>query len=188
MPKQGRPGIPYEKFIVVWEQLLQDGRAGTNTAHDALGGSKSTIAAYRERYEREKSSKELSLIKSIKLTEAVHRAIAEIKVQEIETLEKANTKLKSRIDEHLATIKEVEEKFAAAQVACEDAKNDFDIERLKFERQLAAANARIDDMEQREQKLALKYDQLNEKYNLAKQEAAVSKKEIEMLREQAKKK
>ena len=47
MAKQGRPGIPYEDFVVVWEQLLQEGRAGSNTAHDLLGGSKSTIAAYR---------------------------------------------------------------------------------------------------------------------------------------------
>lgn len=188
MPKQGRPGIPYEKFVAAWEQLLQDGRAGTNTAHDALGGSKSTIAAYRERYEREKSSKELSLIKTIKLTEAVHRAIAEIKVQEIDILEKTNAKLKSRIDEHLTTIKETEEKLATAQVAIENAKNDYDLEKLKLERLLAAAHARIDDMEQREQKLSEKHEQLNEKYNLAKQEAAVAKKEIEMLREQAKKK
>ncbi len=188
MTKQGRPGIPYEKFVVAWEQLLQEGRAGTNTAHDVLGGSKSTIATYRERYEREKTSKELTLIKSIKLTEAVQRAIAEVKVQEIESFEKENTKLKSRIDEHLATIKEVEEKLAATQVTLENAKNDLDLEKLKLERQLAAAHARIHDMEQREQKLAAKQEQLNEKYNLAKQEAAVAKKEIEMLREQAKKK
>jgi len=53
MAKQGRPGIPYDKFVVVWEELLQENRAGTNIAHDLLGGSKSTIATYRERYERE---------------------------------------------------------------------------------------------------------------------------------------
>jgi chromosome segregation ATPase len=186
MAKQGRPGIPYEKFITVWEQLLQEGRAGTNAAHDILGGSKSTIATYRERYEGEKNSKELSLIKSVKLTEAVHRAIAEIKVQEIEALEKANTQLKNRINDYLTLIKEAEEKSAAVMVALDDAKTDFDIEKLKLERKLAAAQARIDDMEQREQKLSAKYEQLNEQYNHAKQEAAVSKKEIEMLREQTK--
>jgi chromosome segregation ATPase len=188
MAKQGRPGIPYEKFVLVWEQLLQEGRAGTNTAHDVLGGSKSTIATYRERYEREKASKELSLIKNIKLTEAVHRAIAEIKVQEIETLEKINAQLKSRIDDYLAAIKEAEEKLASTIVTLDDEKTAFDIEKLKLERKLAAVQARIDDMEQREQKSTIKYEKLNEQYNHAKQEAAVAKKEIEMLREQAKKK
>ena len=188
MAKQGRPGIPYEKFVAVWEQLLQQGRAGTNAAHDILGGSKGTITGYRERYEREKSSKELALIKSVKLTEAVHRAIAEIKVQEIEALEKTNLQLKSRIDEYLGVIKEAEEKVGAAMVALDDAKNEFEIEKLQLERKLAAAQARIDDMAQREQKMMARYEQINEQYTHAKQEAAVAKKEIEMLREQAKKK
>lgn len=187
MAKQGRPGIPYEDFVVVWEQLLQEGRAGSNTAHDLLGGSKSTIAAYRERYEREKASKELGLIKSVKLTEAVHRAIAEIKVQEIEILEKNNAQLKARIDDYLATIKEAEEKLAAAKVEFNDIKSNFDIEMLKLERKFAVAQSRISDIDQREQKLSAKYELLNEQYNHAKQETAVAKKEIEMLREQTKK-
>lgn len=101
MAKQGRPGIHYEKFAQVWEQLLSEGRAGTNTVHDLLGGSKSTIAIYRERFDREKASKELSVIKSVELTEAVHQAISAIKVKEIEALEKVNTQLKARIDETL---------------------------------------------------------------------------------------
>jgi len=188
MAKQGRPGIPYEKFVVVWEQLLHEGRAGTNMAHDLLGGSKSTIATYRERYEREKSSKEVSIIKSVKLTEAVHRAIAEVKVQEIEALEKINAAFKARMDEYIAMAKEAEEKSAAAVVALHDAKVADDIERLKLERKLAAAQALIEDIEQREQKMAAKCEKLAEQYNLAKQEAAVANKEIEMLRELAKKK
>jgi len=51
---------------------------------------------------------------------------------------------------------------------------------------LAAAQALIEDTEQREQKMAAKCEKLAEQYNLAKQEAAVANKEIEMLRELAK--
>jgi chromosome segregation ATPase len=188
MAKQGRPGIPYEQFVQAWEQLINEGRAGTNAVHDILGGSKSTIATYRERYEREKASKELSIIKSIKLTEAVHRAIAEIKVTEIDALDKSNTQLKLRIDEHIAAMKEAESKLDSAKVDFADAKANFDIEMLKLERALAAAQARIEDTEQREKKLIIKCEQLNEQYSKAKQEAAVAKKEIEMLREHGKKK
>jgi len=185
--KHGRPGIPYEKFVEVWEQLLKENRAGTNAAHDVLGGSKNTIAAYRERYEREKTAKEISLIKSVELTEAVHQAIAGIKVKEIAILEKENTQLKSRIDEHLVTLKETEEKLAAAQIDQEDTKTNADIEKLSLERKLAAATGSIDDLKRREQKLLEKYEQQLERYNQAKQEAAVAKKEVEMLREQSKK-
>jgi len=183
MAKRGRPGIPYEKFVEVWEQLLKDGRAGTNTAHDMLGGNKSTIAGFRERYERDKSAREISLIKDIELTEAVHRAIAEIKVREIDALERDNARLKSRIDEHLAVLKETEEKLAIAKIDLEDAKTSFDTERLSLERKLAAAQARIDDMAQREQKLISRCEQLGEKCNQARQEAAVAKREVEILRE-----
>lgn len=186
MPKQGRPGIPYERFTEVWEQLLAENRAGTNAAHAILGGSKTTIATFRERYEREQSSKALSIIKGVELTDAVHRAIAEIKVKEISALEKENTQLKSRIDEHLAMLKEAEEKLAATKIAMDDAKSAFDREKLKLERQLAAAQARIDDMQQREQEMANRYSKLDEKYNLAAQAEAVAKKEIEMLRERIK--
>lgn len=188
MAKPGRPGISYEKFVHTWEQLSQEGRAGTNTVLDILGGNKSTISAYRERYEREKASKELALIKDIKLTEAVNRAIAEIKVQEIEALEKVNAQLSERNDEYLTSMKEAEEKYNVALLESEDLKKAFSEEKLNFERKLAAAEARIDDMVQREVTMGNKNDQLTEQLNLAKQEAAVAKKEIEMLREQFKKK
>ena len=188
MAKPGRPGIPYEKFVEVWEQLLTEGRAGTNVVCDILGGSKNTIAAYRERYDREKASRELAMIKSVELTEAVHQAIAAIKVKEIEALERVNTQLKARLDEYLALLKEADEKLAAAKVYLDDAKVHFDIERLSLERKLAGTQARIDDMEQREQKLLAQNEKLREQYNQAKQEAAVAKKEVEMLREQNKKK
>jgi len=115
----------------------------------------------------------------------VHRAIAEVKVQEIDALEKINAELKARIDEYIAITKEAEEKSAAAVVALNDAKVADDIEKLKLERKLAATQALIDDTEQREQKMASKCEKLAE--HLAKQEAAVARKEIEMLREQAKK-
>src|SRR5262245_6805089 len=100
MARRGRPGISYEQFIEVWEQLANEGRAGTNAVHDILRGNKSTIVAFRERYEREKASKELALIKNIELPDAVHQAIASIKVKEIEVLEKVNVQLKARIDEN----------------------------------------------------------------------------------------
>lgn len=186
MAKPGRPSIPYEKFIEVWEQLLTEGRAGTNIACDILGGSKSTIAAYRERYEREKTSKELSIIKSVELTDAVHHAIAGIKVKEIEALEKENTQLKGHIDSYLASLKELEEKLAAKQVDLEEFKASFDAEKLKLERKLAATQARAEDLEHREQKILTQYNQVNDAYNQAKQEAAVAKKEVDMLREQIK--
>jgi hypothetical protein len=44
------------------------------------------------------------------------------------------------------------------------------------------------DVEKRENQLAHRLEELTEKYNQAKQEAAVAKKEVEMLREQTKKK
>ncbi len=188
MAKAGRPGISYEQFVSTWEQLVEEGRAGTNAAHDILGGSKGTIAAYRERYEREKSSKELSFIKSIELSEAVHKAIAAIKVKELEALEKINTQLKARLDENLNTLKETEKDLAAAKVDLDDAKAHFEIEKLSFERKLAAAQARIEDLEKREQQVLRRNEALSQECNQAKQESAVAKKETEMLREQLGKK
>ncbi len=184
MAKRGRPGIAYEDFVETWEQLLlTQGRATTNAAHEALGGNKNTIASFRERYERDKAAKALSLIKSIELTDAVHQAIAGIKVKEIDALEKANGQLKSRIDEYLALVKETDEKLASAKIDLEDARMKFEAEKLSLERKLAAAQARIEDMQTREQKLIARCEQLVEHYNQAKQEAAVAKKEVDMLRE-----
>ncbi len=188
MAKSGRPGIPYEQFVATWEQLMEEGRAGTNAAHDILGGSKGTIAAYRERYEREKSSKELAFIKSVELSDAVHKAIAEVKVKELEALEKINVQLKTRLDENLNTLKETEGALASSKVDLDDAKAQFESERLSFERKLAAAQARIEDLEKREQKIIAQNEALSQECNHAKQESAVAKKEAEMLREQLGKK
>jgi len=187
MTKRGRPGVSYEKFVEAWEQLIKENRASINVALDAIGGSKGTIAAFRERYEREQSSKELSIIKNIELTDAVHQAIAGIKVKEITVLEKISAQLKSRIDDCVALIKELEEKLASAQVDLSDAKSNFDVERLSFERKLAAAHARIEDMNKREQQLISRFDKINEQLNQSKQEAAVAKKEVEMMRKFANK-
>jgi chromosome segregation ATPase len=182
MTKHGRPGISYEKFIEVWEQLIKENSASINSALTIIGGSKGTIAGFRERYEREQSSKELSILKSIELTDAIHQAIASIKVKEVTVLEKNNTQLKSRIEEFLVVIKELEENVASAQIDLIDAKSNFDIEKLSIERQLAAAQARIEDITKREQQLNAKFEKINEQLNQAKQEAAVAKKETEMLR------
>ena len=54
---------------------------------------------------------------------------------------------------------------------------------MELERKLAAAQARIEDAEKRERQFIDQHEQLNEKYNEAKQAAAVAEKEIEMLRE-----
>lgn len=180
----GRPGVSYEKFVEVWEQLLEKGLAGTNAARDFLGGSYSTIITFRERYEREKASKELAIIKNIELTDAVHQAIGSVKVKEIEILEKVNTQLKARIDDILSVLKESEEKLVAATIDLDDAKFSFDSEKLSLERKLAAAHARIDDLVQREQRLLVRYEELDERYNQTERDAAVARKEVEMLREQ----
>lgn len=183
MAKRGRPGIPYEQFVEAWEQLVSTGRESTNAALDIIGGNKSTIIAFRERYEREKTSKEISMINSIELTEAVHKAIASVKVKEVDALERANTALKARIDEYSAVLSATERKSAEIVVDFEDAKTNFDIEKSKAEKQLAALQARIDDAKQRESALMVRYEQLNEQYNQARQDAAVAKKEVELLRE-----
>lgn len=56
-------------------------------------------------------------------------------------------------------------------------------EKLEFERKLAVSQARVEDLLAREQKMQLRYDELNQHYNQAKQDAAVTKKEIELLKE-----
>lgn len=186
MAKQRQSNLTYDQFVEVWEQLVKEARAGNNVAHDILGGSKSTIATFRERYEREKTSQTLAIIKSVELTDAVHHAIADIKVKEIEILEQTKKQLESRIDHYINEAKEAESKLAETLVELEDTKTNFNIEKLKLERQLAASEARTEDLEKREQKIATQLEKLSEQYNQALQETAVAKKEIELLREAAK--
>lgn len=186
MAKRGRPSIKYENFIEVWEQLTEEGRASINAVQNTLGGDKSTINGYRERYEREKAAKELSMIKGIELTEAVQQAIAAIKVKEIDTLERENQQLKTRMDELLADLKKSEDDYAALKIELEEAKTEFSDKQQKAERQLAIAESRVTDAENREKQLGARYQELSEQISQYKQEAAVAKKEVEMLREQAK--
>lgn len=188
MMKAGRPGLAYEEFKAVWDELLREGKEGTNAAHNILGGCKSTIASYRERYEREKASQAISIINGIELTDTLQKAIAAIKVKETEALEKANKALEARNDETIALLKSTETKLAAVETALAEANAHFDTKLLEFERQLAAEKARSDELRQREQDLKAKYDALNEQYNQAKQASAVASKEVEMLREALNKK
>lgn len=188
-PKVGRPlSVTYEQFTPVWEQLINGGRATTNAAHDMLGGGKSTIAGFRERYEQQKTSKTQAFIKSVELPEALHRTIADIKVKEIETLEQAKKELESRIDSYIHGMNEAESKLAEARVEFEDAKSNFDLEKLTLERKLAASQARNEYLEKREQSLTSQCDKLNQQYNDAKQDAAVAQKEVQVLRETIKEK
>lgn len=184
MAKLGRPGIPYEQFVETWQQLLKEERANVTNILAILGGSRSTITNYHERYEREQAVKEYNIINSIELSEAVHQAIAGVKVKEIDCLKKENMQLKSRIDGYLTLVNESEEKLAAAKVDLDDAKVNSDLEKLSLERKLAAAEARIEEITQREQTLLAKYEALSQQYNQAKQAAAVAQKEVDMLREQ----
>jgi hypothetical protein len=186
MTMSGRPGVPYKKFVEIWEQLVVDGKASNNAAQQLLGGSKSTIGSFRERYEREKTDKVIGMINSIQLTEAVKQAIAQIKVKEILELEKIIAQLNSRSEEYLSTLKETEDKLAASGLELDEAKLKFETQHLDWERNLAVSQVRFEDRRQQEQLLIAKYEKLNEQYNQAKQEAAVAKKEVEMLREQKK--
>lgn len=189
MIKRGRPSIPkitYESFVEVWEQLQAEGRASINAVQNTLGGVKSTIGAYRERYEREKSGKELSLIKGIELTEALQQAIAAIKVKEIDALEQENQQLKSRLDESLSEMQKVEEDYASLKVELEETKTDLDEQKQRLERQLAITEVRFQDSENREKQLSKQCQELSEQISQHRQEAAVAKKEVEILREQAK--
>lgn len=122
------------------------------------------------------------------MPDAIHQAIASIKVKEIDALEKVNGQLKTRIDECIAALKTSEEHLAATKIDLEDARTDFESEKLKLEKKLSAAQARVEDTEQREKALISRYEKLSELYNQAKQEAAVATKEVEMLREATRKK
>ncbi len=185
--KGGRPGLSYAQYVEVWEQCIEEGRVNNNAVREILGGSRSTIVAFRERYEREKTAREVSIIKDIELNDAVLQAIATIKVKEIEALEKVHMQLKARLDENITTINELEKSCAAATAALGAAKSHFEDEKLKLAKRLAIGEARVDDLTLNAQKYAEKCEQLSEQYNQAKQEAAVAKKEVELLREQSKK-
>lgn len=184
--KRGRPSIKYDSFVETWEQLMADERASINAVQNTLGGDKGTIKGYIERYEREQAGKELSIIKGIELPEAVQQAIAAIKVKEIEALERENQQLKARMDGYLADLQKAEEATIALKVVLDEVKAEFEIKQNKLERQLAVAESRASDADKRENQMAEQYQKLSEQVNHYKQESAVAKKEVEMLREQTK--
>lgn len=184
MKKAGRPGVTYEQFIEVWEQLKAEGSATLSSVLSKLGGSNSTLINYRERYEQEKNSKQTDILKQIKLQDDLIKVIANIKVEEMELLEKQNQELKARLEEYLKTIKENEISIDKATKTIDELKTQSEEINLDFERKLAASEARSAELTIRENHANEQLEKLREHYNEAKQEAAVAKREIELLREQ----
>ena len=182
--KRVRPGITYEQFVKTWEQLAKEGRAGTNAVLEVLGGNKSTIAAFREQYEREKYTRELALIESIELPKGILKALADVKINEIEKQQAEILKLRECIDDLIGDVKQAEERAAVAEAEAAVAKQNFDAEKLSLAQNLSAVQARMEDIKDRERILLARIDELSESCNAAKQEAAVAKKEGELLREQ----
>ena len=167
MTPRGRLSIPYDRFVELWETLVTEGRAraSINAVQNSLGGDKSTIKAYQERYAREQVAKELSMLKSIQLTDAVQKAIAAIKVKELELVEHENQQLKNRLDGVLADLAQSEAAYSALTRAFEDAKIDWDARQQKAQRDLAIAESRVSDAEKREQQLGEQYQALSEQVN-----------------------
>jgi chromosome segregation ATPase len=185
--KMGRPGVAYEQFVKVWEMLITEGKATNNTVIERIGGSKGTIAKYREQYEQSNTSKERQLMTEIQLTNDIIHVISQIKVKEITFLEEKQQRLQERMEDTIKTLAEYETKNAELLLTVEELKKSKETEKLEFERTLAVSQARIDDLLAREQKMQHRYDELNQRYSQAKQDVAVAQREIELLREKGKK-
>ena len=183
---RGRPSIDYGTFVETWEDLLKEEVASITAAHSRLGGCKSTLAKFRERYEREKVEAATSVLKEIELPDAVKQVIADFKLKEIKVLEKENAELKSRLDEMITNLKQAEEDLIEASMKLDEAKSDFDSDRLSLERKLAVEEARRADFKAREEALLEQLESKSEQLHQANQAAAVATKEVEMLREKAK--
>lgn len=181
--KAGRPGLSYDEFVPAWERLLAEGRAKNGLACELLRCSSSTISQFRARYERESLSRELAIVQEVKLPDTLQKAIAEIKLEELTVREKEIKKLAAHLEETTADLKTAEEKAAAAVTRLEKELADFAAARLEFERQQAAAEARIADLEKREAQLQQQYEQLNQRHHQAITQAAVAQKEVELLRQ-----
>ncbi len=130
MVKQSSSGITYEDFATVWKQLMEEGRANDEAAHDILGGSRSTIEAFREQYERENAFPK-KCINDLEIIDAMWQAIETMKAKEIELLESTC--------QYLMTIKKIERKHADAVAALDGAKLHFDAEKLKLIKQLVGS-------------------------------------------------
>lgn len=177
--KLGRPSVlSYEQFMPVWQQLKEEGRASINAVQESLGGSKSTITALRERYEREKTAEKVTLLNDIELPEAIRFAIAEIKVKQMTTLEKNQEDLELRLNEVIQSLKEAELKYASVESLLEKEKT--------LHGQRMAAEALRTQAEDREQKAIKRCEELAEQLGQAKQATAVAQKEIALLRERKK--
>jgi hypothetical protein len=167
MTKQGRPGVTYARFVELWEQLLSEGRATTRLTAELLSSSTATITDYRRRYETAKESQARSIIKEIELPTAIVQAIAAINVKEIVLLEESKQAVENRESESLKLLTETETKLADLLAQMEELKTTFEAEKLTLERKLAASQARIDDLLQREQKSDERYQQLTHLYHQA---------------------
>lgn len=185
--KLGRPSIiSYEQFMPVWLQLTEEGRASINAVQESLGGSKSTITALRERYEREKMAEKVALLNDIKLPDAIRFAIAEIKVKQITTIEKGQADLELRLNEVIQSLKEAELKYASIKSLLEKEKSAFEAKEKILHGQRMAAEALRTQAEDREQKAIKRCEELAEQLGQAKQATAVAQKEIALLRERKK--
>ena len=83
------------------------------------------------------------------------------------------------MDETIKTLTEYEIKNTELFITVEELKKANEAEKLEFERKSAVSQVRIEDLLEREQKMQLRYDELNQHYNQAKQDTAVTEKEIE---------
>ncbi len=182
--KVGRPSvISYEQFVETWKQLIEEGRAKINAVQEILGGSKSTIISFREKFEQDEATKKISWIQSIELPEAIHHAIAAIKIKELSELGAENTALKARLNECIAELEKSEKAFITARTTFDERKTEFKAKEKEFDRQLAASEARRMDAEKNEHVLIRNLKEQSEQLNQYREEAAVAKKEVAMLRE-----
>jgi len=92
----------------------------------------------------------------------------------------------TRIDNILSHLTKAESKLAAAKVDAEDQEFQFNAERLKYEKQLAIISAKHEELTKREQTLHGRLESKSSECHKAMQEAAVSKKEVDLLRERLK--
>lgn len=185
MNKQHKVGRPlmytYEEFVDTWKALKEEGRARVVTVQDILGGSKSTITGFIEKFERDEAAKKIDLIKYTELPKAVSEAIANMKIKQIDELEATKKQLNERLDENIQHLKEAESKLSEAQTSFDERRTEFGAKEKNFERELSASEALRKQAEDREKNLLAQIDQLRDQLSQAKQDAAVAQKEVEIL-------
>lgn len=185
--KQGRPSvISYEIFLETWLKLTESGKASINAVQEQLGGRKSIIANFRERYEHEKASEKMAFINNIQLPDAIRLALSEIKVSQIEALEQAKNATELRLNEIIQSLENSEAHLATAKLSLEETKLVYENKEKELCHQYAVSEALRIASEEREKSVIKRCEELLEQLNQAKQEVAVSQKEISMLRERKK--